>query len=248
MNKNEWWVNIQDWMVWAETYLIWGMILVMGVVGMFFIWEASDNYSAFNKIIHGEEISVPGESVVELFNQKITGISNGQDGTYYRYITVGGISESMPLDDRIAELEQSDGVAAIAGLESSPSFLVKEEHRSFWKTHFTLMFMFKYGRWIAMCLFFGAFAYYNLKQDDKLLTKEIERLIQGAFFLFLIGYIAFDLLNNRMINFLNDEFHFSASAKIFSSNEMYFVLMALLLAYIIISKATPVQEEQDLTV
>ena len=97
MNIKEWWVSIQDWMVWAETYLIWGMILGSVVVGMFFIWEASVDYRSFNNIIHGEEISAPEESVVELFNVKITGISSGQNGTYYRYITVVGISKSMPL-------------------------------------------------------------------------------------------------------------------------------------------------------
>lgn len=248
MNMKEWWANIKDWMVWAETYLIWGMILGMGVIGMFFIWDASVDYRSFNKIIHSEEISAPEESVVELLNFKITGISSGQDDTYYRYITVVGISKSISLDDRIAELEKSDGVAAIAGLESFPSFLVKEEHRSFWKTHFTLMLMFKYGGWIALSLFVVVFGYLNMKQDNKLLTKDIEYLIFGAFILVLIGDFVYDHLNNRMINFLNDEFQFSASAGALSSYEMNFVLFALLLAYIIIAKATPVQEEQDLTV
>lgn len=240
--------DIQDWMVWAEKYLLWGMILGFGALGMFFIWKSSDDYRSFNKIIHSQDISVPGESVVEVFNLTITGISSGQGNNYYRYITMGGISESAPLDDRIAKLEQSEGVAAIAGLESFPSFLVKEEHKPFWNTQFTLFFILKYGGWIGFCLFVGVFGYLNLKQDDKLLTKEIERLIQGAFFLFLVGYFAFDFLNNRSINFLNDEFQFSASTGILLSYEMNFVLMALLLTYIIIAKAIPVQEEQDLTI
>jgi hypothetical protein len=248
MDIKEWWLIMQDWMVRAENYLIWGMILVLGVVGMVMIWEALDDYRSFKKIIHFEEISAAEESFIKVLNLKITGISTGQDGTYFRYVTVGSISESIPLDERIVELEQSDGASAITRLESIPSFLVKEEHTSFWKTHFTLMFMFKYGGWIAFCIFCGIFAFVNLKQENKLLTKEIEHLIQGSFFIILIGVFVYDHVNIRMINFLNDEYQFSASAEALSSSQMYFVLSLLLLTYTIITKATQVQEEQDLTV
>lgn len=239
--------DIKDWMVRAETYLLWVMILGSLGLSLFFIWEGVDRYQAFNQILQNEPIEEV-ESEIELLNLKFTKIRPEQNSAIYQYVTLKNLSENAPLDDRISKLEQASDSNPIDNLVGFQSFLLEEKHNNFWKTQFIFLLILYYGGWSLACLFFGIFGYLNLKQDDKLLTKEIKRLIESAFFLFLMGSLGYEFLNSRTINFLNEQFNLSESTGIMSSTELNWVLMALLLAYALIAKAVPVQEEQDLTV
>lgn len=239
--------HIKDWMVWAETYLIWGMILGSLCLSLYFIWEGVDRYQAFNQILQNEPVEEV-ESEIELLHLRFSKIRHAQKDAIYRYVTLKKLMENAPLDNRVSKLERANSTAPINNLVGFQSFLLKEQHYNFWTTQFIFLLIFYHGGWSLACLFFCVFGYLNLKQDDKLLTKEIRRLIESAFFLFMMGYFGYDFLNSRTINFLNEQFSLSQSAGVMSSTELNWVLMALLLAYALISKAVPVQEEQDLTV
>lgn len=240
--------KIKEWMVWAETYLLWGMIFALVGAGFFIIWEGVADYQKFNRIFQNEHNAESNLAEIEMFNLSFSTFQLEESGEFYRYVTLKSLSSSAPQEVKASLLSQSNSNQPIKGLSGSPSFLINEKHMQFWKSHYTLLLIFKYSAWIFFCLFSGIFGYLNLKQDDKLLTREIQRLFGTSLFVFFIGYFVFEFLNNRTITFLNEQFNLSEPIGIFSSLEMYFVLMLLIIIYSLVNKAIPVQEEQDLTV
>ena len=238
--------KIKDWMVWAETYLLWGMIIVLVGLSVIFIWEGINDFRTFNQIMQDEQITGLDESEIEKLNLSFTRIET--ESGRYRYASVRNLVYHKSQDEIAATLQQADADSPIAGISSSPSFLINEQHTDFWRTQFILRLVLHYGGLILLCIFFGIFGYLNLKQDNKLLTREVEQLLGASFFLAFMGWIGYYMLNRWTISFLNSEFNLAESTSALSTNEIYFTMLALMLAYSLIAKAVPVQEEQDLTV
>ena len=239
--------KIQSWMVRAEDYLLWGMISGMGILTIYSVWEAIDTHQTFNSIITNEH-RFAQEEKLDLLNLRLTTLPADTPGESLNYVTVTGLLYSMDHNEKLGKIENTDANTQIAALEYNPSFLVREGHDNFWKTQFTWYLLLHSGGWLAFCLFTLAFVYFIWKQDNKLLTKEIQWIVTGAFFICLIGDLVYHFLNHRLINFLNGEFQLSESVGTLSSGGTSMIYIGLLLAFAIISKAVPVQEEQDLTV
>ena len=242
--------KIKDWMVWAERYILWGMFIAL-VIGLivspfYFAWQGVNDYRLFNSIIHGENVEESDELEIEMLGLTFTQI--GADAEDFRYVSVRNLAYHFTPSEKAALLQQADTDGPIAGVSSSPSFLIDEQHIGFWRTNFIIRLVLYYGSWIFFLLFMAVYGYLNIRQNNKLLTKEVERLLGGTFLLFTIGWFGHDMLNQRTITFLKNEFSLNESTGALQSYEMYFLLLALLLAYSLIAKAVPVQEEQDLTV
>lgn len=239
--------ELKSRMVRTEPYLLWGMIGVMGIVTIYFVWEGIDTHQTLNRIINNEH-RFAQEEKLDLLNLSLTTLQTDTPGERLNYVTVTDLSYSMDREEKLEKIADADASTQIAALEYNPSFLVREGHENFWKTHFIWYLILYYGGWTTFCLFVLAFGYVNLKQDQKLLTKEIQWIITGVFFIILIGQIGYHLLNHGLINFLNSEFQLAESVGSLTSDMTDLIYFGLFLAYVIILKAVPVQEEHDLTV
>lgn len=239
--------EIKHFMVRTENYLLWLMIAVMAVVAIYTVWEGANTYQKLNRIISSRHIA-ENETELHLLNLKLTVIQDEDPQNSLKYVTVTGLSYSLDPEQKLEKIRNSDIDTEISGMEYNPSFLLKNEHAPFWKEKFIWSFVLYYGGMIAFILLIMAFGYINLKQDYKLLTKEIEKIFQIAFFLALAGCLAYQFLNRQIIDFLNSEFQMNESAGALASNEIFFIVLAMLTGYIVIARAVPVQKDQDLTV
>lgn len=168
--------------------------------------------------------------------------------TAFAYVTLTDLTFNPSKDEAIEILASASENDKILGLSSHPSFLVSEEHRSFWISQIYLELGFIFGGIILIIFVMIWITLINFEQYKKLFTTEIYRWVLGLYFILFAGFIINALLYARKINFINAEFGLALSPTDGISPTMMFVLLLLLFLIIFLRKGIPMQNEQDLTV
>lgn len=175
-------------------------------------------------------------------------VQQGTQSKLVRYVTVKELSYPATEQQEDQILNQNFGYATMTGLESYPSFMIRNEHTSFWQSQYTLSIALKYGGHVGFMIFVIVFVAVNFKQDQKIFTKEKKYLIYGLS-MGLFAYFFLEMvLYGRMILFLNEEFYLGEHIVGGVSEPLLWLAMALTIFVTYIEKGIPMQEEQDLTV
>ncbi|WP_020403886.1 DUF2975 domain-containing protein [Gracilimonas tropica] len=168
--------------------------------------------------------------------------------TSFTYVTLTDLTFSPSGDKTMDILSSSSKDDRILGLSSHPSFLVSDDHRSFWISQIYLEMGFLIGGIFIIILIVIWIISANFESYKKLFNKEIYHRVMTLFFVVFAGFLINALLYARRINFLNTEFNLDLSLTDGVSMTMLFILFLLLFLIIFVRKGIPLQNEQDLTV
>lgn len=214
------------------------------------MWSIFTSIGELNKLLDYSTPSV--EKIVsdfEINNLKLTKttINKTEIEKTYIYVTTKDLSYLASKTDQSKTISTNFGFTKMIGLESYPSFLVTEKHESFWRFQFYLEIIFNYGGFALLFLILFIYSEVNFKQERKLFTKEIKWVFVGLSGTFLGAYFIELLLYGRMIYFLNTEFYLGESLV---GGSQYLLNLGIIFLFlsILIDKAIPMQEEQELTV
>lgn len=209
-------------------------------------WFSYTEYLTFNDFLKndGNELTYEFDNLI--FN--IDSVQKGSQKEMIRLVTLKELSYPASEQEQSEILSRNVGLTKIMGLQSHPSFIIRDEHTQFWRSQYILLNVLKFGAYIGFLIFSFLFAGINIQQKRKFFTSEIRNLVYwlgfGVFAYFLLELI----LYGRMILFLNKEFYLGEHIVGGDSEELVWLGLVLIIVVIFIEKAIPMQQEQDLTV
>lgn len=222
------------------------MIAIMFVFPILIAWNGVNELKEFNSVFNANEIKAGETLNYTMEPLSITKIN--LDDTIYTYVSVTDLTY-QPSNSKAKEILSSvPGYSKILGLLSHPSFLVKKSDLTFWRSQFHLLIGLNVFGWFILISFLIGISITNIKQEQKLFTKELYRWALALYFLIFAGFLAHPILYGRMIHFLNTEFYLGEKLTSGISPEPLLVLGILFFVIIFLQKGIPIQNDQDLTV
>ena len=222
------------------------MVFILCLFPIIFIWTGIKELTDINTIFQADDIEAGEVVTYTLEPLHLTKIH--LDGTVYTYVSVTDLSYRPPNSKATDILSSAPEYTKVLGLLSHPSFMVKASHLDFWKAQFYLQIALKFLGWILFVGFLIGISITNIKQQQKLFTREIYRWVLGLYFLIFAGFIAYPILYGRMIHFLNTEYNLGEPLTSGIATKPLLGLGILFFVIIFLQRAIPIQNEQDLTV
>lgn len=210
------------------------------------IWLGFTEVETFDQLFDASEVDA-GETIVYSIGP-LTLSKTNVDDTLYTYVSVSDLSYTPSPSKKADILSSSLANTKMLGLYSHPSFMINAEERSFWRSQFYLHMGFTFGSLFIFMAFILGFSIINIKQKQKLFTKEVYRWVYGFYFMIIAGFIIYPIIYGRMIYFLNAEFYLGETLTSGIADEPLFALGILIFLIIFLQKAIPMQKDQDLTV
>mgnify|MGYP003677148343 CR=1 FL=1 len=222
------------------------IIAIMLAFPILIVWDGINELKEFNSVFNAEKIK-SGETLNYTMEPlSITKIN--LDDTTYTYVSVTDLSYRPPNHKTAEILSSAPYYTKTLGLLSHPSFIVKTSDLTFWRTQFRLLIGLNVFGWLILISFLIGMSITNFRQEQKLFTKELYRWVFALYFLIFAGFLAHPILYGRMIHFLNSEFYLGEQLTSGISQEPLFALGILFFVIVLIQKAIPIQNDQDLTV
>jgi magnesium-transporting ATPase (P-type) len=228
----------------AKFNLLIKVILVLFIILM--SWFSYTEYTTFDDYLNNDESELSYE--FEDLSFKMDSVQKGSQEKMIRFVTLKELSYLAPEQEQDQILSTNSGYTKMTGLESHPSFIIRDEHTSFWRSQYILLNILKFGGFIGFLIFSLLFAGVNFQQNRKFFTSEVKNLIYWLGFGVYAYFFLEMILYGRMILFLNEEFYLVEHIVGGDSEELLWLGIALIIAASFIEKAIPMQQEQDLTV
>jgi magnesium-transporting ATPase (P-type) len=223
------------------------LIKVMLILFIFLMsWVSYTEYATFNDYLKNDKSELTYEFDDLTF--KLDSLQKSPQKEVIRFVTLKELSYSASEQQQDQILSSNFGHTKMTGLESHPSFIIRDEHTSFWRSQYILLNALKFGGYIGFLIFTLLFANINFQQNRKFFTSEIRSLIYWLSFGVFAYFFLEMILYGRMILFLNEEFYLGEHIVGGGSEELLWLGIALIIAVSFIEKAIPMQNEQDLTV
>lgn len=167
--------------------------------------------------------------------------------TYASVSNLDRQTSSPQLDATILNLNERQQNRAIYGLQGHPSFMIKQNDLSFWKSQSYLQIIFYFGGLFIVGILYLLYYEINHQKNNKLFIPEIKNVILSFSYLFSFGAIIKWGLDFRLMNFQKKSILSRYSMPPIST-WMVVVGAIMLFMAIILQRAVKLQEEQDLTI
>lgn len=222
------------------------MIAITFVFPILITWNGINELKEFNSVFNAEKVKAGETLNYTMEPLSITKIN--LDETTHIYVSVTDLAYRPPNPKTQEILTSALENTKTHGLLSHPSFLVKKSDLAFWQSQFHLLIGLNVFGWFIIISFLIGISITNIKQEQKLFTKELYRWALALYFLIFAGFLAHPILYGRMIHFLNTEFYLGEKLTSGISPEPLLVLGILFFVIIFLQKGIPIQNDQDLTV
>ncbi|NGP87499.1 DUF2975 domain-containing protein [Fodinibius halophilus] len=232
-----------------ESNFRWLVLSILALMVLFYIYLGINSIQTFHRVYDNSPPSAQTATyeIGDLTLSKTTVVQQDTKRTV-RYITTDDLSYTPSQKKTANILQAQTGLTKIMGLSGNPSFLVTEEHESFWKSQFYYQIAFYFGGFLIFALFLIGVTEINFRQEKKLFTKEIKRFFGGIYALFITAFFIKAVLYGRMVHFLNNEYYLGESLTGGVSSSLLSIAVALLFIFLFLERAIKLQKEQDLTI
>lgn len=230
--------------------------LLLSVFVVSSVYMGIKHFNKANRILRSSTLNSKGigKQALELGDLKFTKTKVTNYSTHHSrwvtYATVSNLDRETPspqLDGTILGLNKRQHNRVIYGLQGHPSFMIKQDDISFWRSQILLQIIFYFGGLFIVGILYILYFEINYRKDNKLFIPEIKNIILSFSLLFSFGALLKLGLDFRLFNYLNNHFYLGEPMPPISKTLLYLGI-AMFFAAVILQRAVKLQEEQDLTI